>query len=72
MTVTSKAVPAVATAGAVTLRVAALAGLTAIVPLMPVIDAVTVSVAVMVRAPEVVRIAPLKKVWVPLSAARKV
>ena len=59
-------------AGAVTVRVAAVAGATAIVPLVPVIVPVTVSVAVMVRLPACVRVTPLVKVWTPLSPPTKV
>ena len=46
-----KLTPAVAEAGAVRVSVAAPAGLTVIVPVVPVIEPVTVSVAVIVREP---------------------
>ena len=62
--------PAVALAGPVTVNVAAPAGATAIAPVVPLIEPVTVSVAVIVRGPDWVSVAV--KVWVPLSPARKV
>jgi len=40
-------------------------------PLVPVIEGVTVSVAVIVFAPAEVNEAPPVKVWLPLSPARK-
>ena len=54
-------------AGAVTVRCVVVAGATAIVPLVPLIEPVTVSVAVTVRLPACVRVTPLVKVWAPLS-----
>ena len=62
--------PVVAEAGAVTTRVLAAAGLTATVAL-PVIEEVTVSVAVTVWLPAVFRVRPVK-VCTPASAAVKV
>ena len=70
VTVTETGVPPLAVAGAVTVKDVAPAGLTVIEPWVPVIEAVTVSVAVMARVPEVLRVA--LKVWAPLSAATKV
>jgi hypothetical protein len=67
VTVTLNAVPAVALAGAVTASVEAPAGETAIVPLVPVIEPVTVSVAVTVRLPDWVSVTPLVNVCIPLS-----
>ena len=61
------ALPAVALAGALTVSVAAVAGATVIVPLVPLIVPVTVSVAVTVRLPAWVRVTPLVKVCEPLS-----
>jgi hypothetical protein len=58
VTVNENATPAVADAGALTLKcVATPAPLTTIAPLVPVIDAVTVSVAVIVRLPAVLSVA---------------
>ncbi|HEX3224464.1 MAG TPA: hypothetical protein VHQ89_00065, partial [Gaiellaceae bacterium] len=56
--------PAVALAGAVTLRDATPAAPTAIVELVPVMVPVTVSVAVRVRLPACVRVTPFVNVWV--------
>ena len=67
VTVTENALPAVALDGAVTVSVAAPAGETAMVELVPVIEPVTVSVAVTVRLPACVSVTALVKVWVPLS-----
>ena len=67
MTVPLKAEPAVAFAGAVTVKVAAEAGATAIVPLVPLIVPVTMSVAVTVRLPACVRVTPFVNVCTPLS-----
>ena len=65
VTVTLNDAPAVADAGADTVRWVAAAAPTAIVPLVPVIDAVTVSVAVMVRLPAVFSVA--EPLWTPAS-----
>jgi len=72
--VTLKAVPPVAEAGALTVKWVAVAALTAIVLLVPVMDAVTVSVAVRVWLPAVLRVAlkvptPLVSVELPGSVA---
>ena len=64
VTVKLKAVPAVAEAGAETAKCVAVAALTAMVLEVPVIDAVTVSVAVRVWFPAVFKVA--EKVPVPL------
>ena len=72
VTVIEKAVPAVALAGAVTWSWVVEAAPTVMVPLVPLIVPVTVSVAVMVRLPAWVRVTALVKVWVPLSPATKV
>ena len=69
---TEKALPAVALAGAVTCSCEVEAAATAIVPLVPVIVPVTVSVAVIVRLPACVSVTPLVKVWTPLSPPTKV
>ena len=61
------AVPAVAVAGALTTKCVAAAALTAIVPEVPVIVEVTVSVAVIVWLPAVLSVA--EKVPVPLVSA---
>ena len=53
VTVKLEAVPAVAEAGALTAKCEAAAAATAIVPLLPVMDDVTVSVAVSVSLPAV-------------------
>ena len=71
VTVTSAEVPAVTEAGVpVRARLVAAAGSTVIVGLVPVMVAVTVSVAVIVVEPAVRRV--VEKVWLPLSPARKV
>jgi hypothetical protein len=57
VTVALNAVPLAAVAGATTVKCVAAAALTVIVGDVPVIDGVTVSVAVTVRAPEVLSIA---------------
>jgi hypothetical protein len=67
VTVKSKAVPAVAEAGAVKLKLAATLGFTAMLPLVPVTEEVTVSVAVTVWVPAVSRVTPAVKVCLPLS-----
>ena len=46
--------------------------LTVIGVLVPVIEPVTVSVAVTVRLPAVLSVTPLVKVWTPLSPPTKV
>ncbi|HEY6962614.1 MAG TPA: hypothetical protein VI408_12050 [Gaiellaceae bacterium] len=61
--------PAVCVADPVIVSFAAAAGLTVMVPVVPVIVPVTVSVAVIVRAPAWVRVAV--KVLLPLSPATK-
>ena len=68
---TLKGVPAVTLAGALTARLATAAGVTVIVPEVPLTELVVVSVAVMVWDPAVAKATPLK-VWVPLSPAVKV
>ena len=70
-TVVEKAPPAVALAGAPRESVAADAGLIVRV-VLPVIVAVTVSVAAIVRLPAWMRVNALLKVWLPLSAPVKV
>jgi hypothetical protein len=62
----------VVVAVAETLKWDAAAVPTAMLPLVPVIELVTVSVAVTVWLPTVARVTPLVKVWTPLSAAVKV
>ena len=62
-TVTEKAVPAVAVTGAVTVKCVAAAGLTVMAFVVPVIELVAVSVAVMVWLPAVFSVA--EKVPVP-------
>ena len=57
--------PAVAVEGVVTVRVAAVAGLTVMLPLVPVIEDVTVSRAVTVRLPAV--LSSTVKVPVPFT-----
>ena len=57
VTVRLKALPAVAEAGALTVKCVAAAADTVIVPLVPVIELVTVSVAVMVWLPPVASVA---------------
>ena len=71
VTVTEAAVPAVTEAG-VPLRwsVAAAAGLTVMLALVPVIEPVTVSVAVRVREPAVSSVA--ESAWTPASPPVKV
>ncbi len=64
--------PAVAFAGATTVSVTAAAGATAIVPLVPLIEPMPVSVAVTVRLPVWVKVTPFVNVWAPLSAPTKV
>ena len=64
---TLNTLPAVALPGADTVSVEAPAGATAIVPLVPVIEPVTVSVAVSVRLPAAVSVTAFVKVCVPLS-----
>src|SRR5690349_7015323 len=70
VTVTLKAVPAVALAGAPTVSVLAAAAATVIVPLTPVIEPVTVSVAVTVWLPEVFNVT--LSVCMPASPETKV
>jgi hypothetical protein len=64
--------PAVALAGALTLKWVAAPAETAMVPEVPVVPEETVSVAVMVWLPTVLRVAPEVNVWTPLSPARNV
>ena len=66
VTVMLNAVPAVCGELAVTVKVTVFAGLTVIPDDVPVMLAVTVSVAVMVCEPAVFRVAPLVKVLAPL------
>ena len=68
---TPNALPAVAPAAAVTSSCVADAD-TVIVALVPVIEPVTVSVAVIVRLPASVRVTPFVNVWTPLSPPVKV
>ena len=65
-----ESVPAVALLAPERTILDAAAALTVIEAVVPVIEEVTVSVAVIVRAPAWVRVAV--KVWVPLSPARNV
>jgi hypothetical protein len=60
--VVEKEPPAVEFAGALTVKVAAEAGATAIVPVVPLIEPVTVSVAVTVRLPACVSVTPFVNV----------
>ena len=69
VTVSDCAFPAVCDVDPVTRSFAAEAGATVIVPVVPLIVPVTVSVAVIVRAPDWVSVAV--KVCVPLSPATK-
>ena len=66
------AVPAVAVDGALTEKCVAAAEPTKIDPLVPVIALVTVSVAVTVCPPEVLRVTAFANMWMPLSAGVKV
>ena len=50
----------------------AAAALTVMLALVPVIELVTVSVAVTVRVPAVFSVTPLANVWLPLSPATNV
>ena len=70
VTVMLNAVPLVAVTGAVTRKLVAAAAAT-VIERDPVMDAVTVSVAVTLRAPAVFRVAD-RPALTPLSAARKV
>ena len=73
MTVTLNAVPAVCVVPAgETWSVAAAAGLTVTDPLVPLIEPVTVSVAVTVCEPAVFSVTPEAKVCEPLSPATNV
>ena len=65
VTVSVKALPAVAVAGALTTKWVAAAALTVMVSLVPVIELVAVSVAVIVWLPAVLSVA--LNVWTPLS-----
>ncbi len=67
VTVTVIGVPAVAVPGAETAKWVAVEGLTVTVPEAPVIESVTVSVAVTVCVPAVFRVTPEVKAWMPLS-----
>ncbi len=70
VTVSDCVAPAVCVAAPVSRRVAAAAAEAAIVDVVPVIDGVVVSVAVMVRLPDCRIVAA--NVWLPLSAPVKV
>ena len=71
VTVTLKGVPAPALLGAVTAKCVAAAALTAMLPLVPAIELVSVSLAVIVwAAAALVRVT--LKVWTPLSLLMKV
>ena len=72
VTVVVNEAPAVCGVPAVTDSVEAAAGLTAIDADVPLIDPVTVSAAVRVWPPEVLRVYALENVWVPLSPPTKV
>ena len=73
VTTTLNEVPAVCVVPAgLTWRVAAAAGLTVIPAVVPLIEPVTVSVAVTVCEPAVFSVTAEEKVWVPLSPATKV
>ena len=70
VTVRLKALPAVAVAGALIVKCVAVAALTVIVPVVPVMEVVTVSVAVRVWLPAVFKVAlkvpaPLVSVLLP-------
>ena len=70
VTVKLSAIPAVVVVGVPEItKFVAPAAPTLIALDAPVIDAVTVSVAVMVREPAVLSVAPLVKMWTPLSPA---
>lgn len=66
VTVTKNGVPAVAAAGAETSKCVAVVATTVIAPVMPVIEAVTVSVAVTVCVPTVFSVT--EKIPVPLMS----
>ena len=72
VTVKSKAAPAAALAGALTLKVTAPAGFTAMGPVVPVMAGVVVSLTLTVCGPAVLSVTALVKVWVPLSPPTKV
>ncbi len=73
VTVTLPAAPAVrGEASPETERVVAAAGVTTMALWEPVIEGVTVSVAVTVRVPAVLRLTPRENVWTPASPTVKV
>ena len=72
VTVKVNAFPAVTEAGAETVKCVAAAAPTVIVADVPVIELVTVSVAVIVWLPVVTSVAPFVNVWAPLSPTTNV
>ena len=72
VTVVVKPPPAVWAAPAVTERIEAAAGLTVTPDDVPLIEPVTVSVAVTVRLPAVFNVYAFVNVWAPLSPPTKV